>query len=152
VYLNLELREIVIGRIAAMAFDFSFHYRTSPNGKSAFADRIVMDMYCSILSANAVASGPLAVRTFATEWIIPSSINLPPFSVASVVLHLALEAQRKSAPAGTKDTSFSCRYCWTQLLAMKAAETTARDYPKRSAHKLPQCVSEPCGRGAMQPT
>jgi hypothetical protein len=102
--LNLELREIVIGRIAAMAFDFSFHYRTSPNGKSAFADRIFMGMLCSILSANAVASGPLAVQTFATEWIIPSSRNLPPFSVASVVLHLALEAQRKSAPAGTKET------------------------------------------------
>jgi hypothetical protein len=102
--LNLELREIVIGRIAAMAFDFSFHYRTSPNGKSAFADRVVMDMLCAILSANAVASGPLAVQPFATEWIIPSSRNLPPFSVASVVLHLALEAQRKSAPAGTKDT------------------------------------------------
>lgn len=101
--LNLELREIVIGRIAAMAFDFSFHRRAGSNGQSAFADRVVMDTFCAILSANAVASGPPALRHFATEWIIPSSRNLPSFAVASVVLHLASEGIRKSAPAGTKD-------------------------------------------------
>jgi hypothetical protein len=112
--LNLELREIVIGRIAAMAFDFSFHRvtGTGPNGSgnsggqsSAFADRVVMDMFCAILSANAVATGPTAVKTFATEWIIPSSSKLPPFAVAAVVLHLANEGLlQPSAPAGTKDT------------------------------------------------
>lgn len=102
--LNLELREIVIGRIAAMAFDFSFHRQSGPNGHSAFADRIVMDTCCAILSANAVATGPEAVCHFATEWIIPSSRSLPSFAVASVVLHLASEGTRKSAPSGTKDT------------------------------------------------
>jgi hypothetical protein len=101
--LNLELREIVMGRIAAMAFDFSFYRGSWPNGKSAFADRVVMDTFCAILSANAVSCGPRAVGDFATEWIIPSSKNLPTFSVAAVVLHLALEGLRKSAPCGTKD-------------------------------------------------
>jgi hypothetical protein len=92
-----------MARIAAMAFDFSFHRRTGPHGKSAFADRSVMDSFCAILSANAVASGPSAIRLFATEWIIPSSRNLPPFAVASVVSHLAEEGMRKPAQAGTKD-------------------------------------------------
>lgn len=101
--LNLELREIVMGRIAATAFDFSFHRRVGPNGRSSFADNVVMDTLCSILSANAVASGPLAIRQFATEWIVPSSKSLPLHAVASIILHLALEGMRKSAPAGTKD-------------------------------------------------
>ena len=102
--LNLELREIVMGRIAAMAFDFSFHQRTWLNGRSAFADHVALDTFCAVLSANAVSSGPKAVGTFATEWIIPSSKSLPTFSVVSVVLHLASEGMRKAAPAGTKDT------------------------------------------------
>jgi hypothetical protein len=101
--LNLELREIVMGRIAAMAFDFSFHRKVRPNGQSAFADRVVMDTFCAILSANAIASGSHTINDFATEWVIPSSRNLPTFAVASVVLHLALEGMRKSSPAGTKD-------------------------------------------------
>jgi hypothetical protein len=101
--LNLELREIVMGRIAAMAFDFGFHRKIEPHGHSAFGDRVVMDTFCAILSSNAVSSGPQAVRHFATEWVIPSSRNLPSFAVASVVRHLASEGMRKSAPAGTKD-------------------------------------------------
>jgi hypothetical protein len=101
--LNLELREIVMGRIAAMAFDFGFHRKVEPLGHSAFGDRVVMDTFCAILSSNAVSSGPQAVLHFATEWVIPSSRNLPSFAVASVVRHLASEGMRKSAPAGTKD-------------------------------------------------
>jgi hypothetical protein len=101
--LNLELREIVMGRIAAMAFDFSFHRRVGEQGYSAFGDGVVRDTLCATLSANAVASGPGAIRHFSTEWIIPSSGNLPAFALASVILHLALEGSRKTAPAGTKD-------------------------------------------------
>jgi hypothetical protein len=101
--LNLELRERVMARIAAMAFDFTFHRRVGPNRQSAFADIVVMDTFCAILSANAVSSGPTAIRHFATEWVIPSSKNLPAYAVASVILHLAAEGVRKSAPAGTKD-------------------------------------------------
>ena len=101
--LNYELREIVMGRIAAMAFDFSFHRMVGPHGQSAFADRVVMDTLCAVLSANAVSSGPHSVKHFATEWVIPSSRNLPAFAVASVVLHLALEGKRKTSRAGTRD-------------------------------------------------
>lgn len=102
--LNVELREIVMGRIAAMAFDFSYHQRTWLSGRSAFADHVALDTFCAVLSANAVSSGPAAVWTFATEWIIPSSKKLPTFSVVAVVLNLAGEGMRRAAPAGTKDT------------------------------------------------
>jgi len=101
--LNLELREIVMGRIAAMAFDFSFHRRDGAHGHSAFADPTVMEIFCAVLASNAVSSGPVAVRHFVTEWIVPSAKTLPPFAIACVTLHLALSALRKAAPAGTKD-------------------------------------------------
>ena len=100
---NFELREIVMGRIAATAFDFSFHRRSASTVKSAFADRVVVDSFCAILSANAVSNGPTAVRHFSTEWIIPSSKSLPPFALSSVVLHLAAEGGKMFSPAGTKD-------------------------------------------------
>lgn len=101
--LNLELREIVMGRIAAMAFDFSFHRRIGHCAYSAFADKIVLDSFCAVLSANAVSTGPQAIKHFATEWIIPSSKNIPIPALVAVVRHLALEGQRVSTPFGTKD-------------------------------------------------
>ena len=101
--LNIELREIVMGRIASMAFDFSFHRENGPHSTSAYADRVVMDTFCAILSANAISSGVAATNHLAMEWIIPSSKALPCFAVASVVKHLASEGKRTSAPAGTKD-------------------------------------------------
>lgn len=101
--LNLELREIVMGRIAAMALDFSFHRRIGQCAHSAFADKIVLDSFCAVLSANAVTTGPHAIKHFATEWIIPSSKNIPVPALVAVVRHLALEGQRLSAPVGTKD-------------------------------------------------
>lgn len=102
IVLNSEIREIVMGRIAAMVFDFSFH---NPNGPhlSAFSDPVAMEGLCSVLSANAVSSGPQAISHFMLEWIIPSVQTLPPFAVACVILHLGIEATRKVAPAGTKD-------------------------------------------------
>lgn len=102
IVLNSEIREIVMGRIAAMVFDFSFH---NPNGPhlSAFSDPVAMEGLCSVLSANAVSSGPQAISHFMLEWIIPSVQTLPPFAVACVILHLGIEANRKIAPAGTKD-------------------------------------------------
>jgi hypothetical protein len=99
--LNSEIREIVMGRIAAMAFDFSFHRSAS---QSAFSDPVAMDKLCSVLAANAVTTGPAAVNHFMREWIIPSVSSLPPFAVACVTYQLAIEALSKSSPAGTKDT------------------------------------------------
>lgn len=99
--LNSEIREIVMGRIAAMAFDFSFHKSAS---RSAFSDPVAMEKLCSVLAANAATTGPTAVNHFMREWIIPSVSSLPPFSVACVTNQLAIEALSKSSPAGTKDT------------------------------------------------
>jgi hypothetical protein len=101
--INLELREIVMGRIAAMAFDYSFHRRVGHCAHSAFADKVVLDSFCAVLSANAVSTGPQAIKHFATEWIIPSSKNIPIPALVAVVRHLALEGQRLSASVGTKD-------------------------------------------------
>jgi hypothetical protein len=102
VALNLEIREIVMGRIAAMAFDFSFHNRRSSR-VSAFSDPVAMEKLCGVLAANAVSTGPHAVQHFMAEWVIPSARSLPPYSVASVTCHLAIEGLRKGAPAGTRD-------------------------------------------------
>jgi hypothetical protein len=158
--LNLELRDIVMGRIAAMAFDDSFHrpnttvtstttrttrttrtqftatttttstttdddddqqqqqqpssvYRhphrqnhpssSSSSSSSAFSDYQVMETFCAVLAANAVSNGPTAVHHLVMEWMVPSSQSLPPYALACVTLHLAEEALRKSAPAGTQD-------------------------------------------------
>lgn len=100
--LNAEIREIVMGRLAAMAFDFSFHNLTDPQ-VSAFSNPVAMEKLCAVLAANAVSSGPQAVQHFMVEWVIPSVRSLPPYSVASVTCHLAIEALRKGAPAGTRD-------------------------------------------------
>jgi hypothetical protein len=102
IVLNAEIREIVMGRIAAMAFDFSFHNRNGPR-VSAFSDPVAMEKLCAVLAANAVSTGPPAVHHFMVEWVIPSAQALPPYSVASVICHLAIEALRKGAPAGTRD-------------------------------------------------
>ena len=101
--LNLELREIVMGRIAAMALDFSFHRRVGHCATSAFADKVVLDSFCAVLSANAVSTGPQGIKHFATEWIIPSSKNIPVPALVAVVRHLGQEGQRLSAPVGVKD-------------------------------------------------
>jgi hypothetical protein len=101
--LNLELREIVMARVAAMALDFSFHRRVGHCAHSAFADKVVLDSFCAVLSANAVSTGPQGIRHFATEWIIPSSKNLPLPALVAVVRHLGQEGQRLSAPVGVRD-------------------------------------------------
>ena len=100
---NIELRDIVMGRIAAMAFDHSFHRQSSKSSQPAFSDPTVMETFCAVLAANAVSNGPLAVDHLVSEWIVPSARNLPPFALACVTLHLASEALRKSAPARTQD-------------------------------------------------
>lgn len=100
---NLKLRDIVMGRIAAMAFDFNYHRKPPARPRSACADPIVMDTFAAILSANSVVSGPAAIHKFATEWIIPSSKTLPSFAVAAVVCHLGTEGARRSVPFGTQE-------------------------------------------------
>ena len=134
--LNLELREIVMGRIAAMAFDFTFHEQSATNHplhqhkqqqsppqglyKSAFADLLVLDTFCAILAANAVISGE--IKNFATEWIIPSSRSIPVGALVSVANHLSLEGMRIAAPVGTMDDlqSLSVSICSMVLVPVMA--------------------------------
>ena len=111
--LNLELRDIVMGRIAAMVFDESYHIQgptSNPNNSpsrsrhmSAFSDPGAMETFCAVLAANAVSNGPAAVNHLVTEWMVPSARTMPPYALACVTLHLADEALRKSAPAQTQD-------------------------------------------------
>lgn len=100
--LNSQLRERVMGRIASMAFDFSFHNRQR-QFHSAFSNPVAMENLCCVVASNSISSGPTAVRHLVMDWIVPSVDNMPPFSVAAVTLHLASEAMIKSAPAGTKE-------------------------------------------------
>jgi len=104
---NTHMREQVMGRVAATAFDFSFHRipeKPIPiRPLSAFSNLVAMEGLCKIVAANSVSSGPEAIREIVLGWIVPSFRNLPPFAVAAVILHLANEAMGKSAPCGTKE-------------------------------------------------
>jgi hypothetical protein len=115
---NAELREIVMGRIAAFAFDPANHKlaATTAGGDDDDDDEeeedededdswfAVLDTYHKALAANSLYNGPSAIRHLLCDWIIPSSDTLPPFSVSSIVLHVALEAAALAAPANTQET------------------------------------------------
>ncbi len=107
---NKQMRERVMGRIAAIAFDFTNHrtQRSQQHGHgvvyySAFSNPVAMDSLCGVVAANAISTGPHEFINLVQDWIVPSKNNLPPFSVASIIYHLASEAIGKSAPAGTRD-------------------------------------------------
>lgn len=98
--INAEIRDIVMGRIAALALDPNSQ---KDENRSTFSDVIVLEMFCGVLAANAVSNGPKAVHHLISEWILPSAISFPPYCLACVILHLALEASHKSAPVGIQD-------------------------------------------------
>jgi len=71
---NAEIREIVIGRIAA----FSFNGGQPPSPRSmtsstAFADPLVVETFCRFLAANAVSNGAERLQRFLNDWIIPGA-------------------------------------------------------------------------------
>ena len=104
---NDELRERNMGRIAAIVFDYSFH-RKSYNVQfgehpSSFSDAVAMEQLCGALAANAISSGPGAVRHLVSDWVVPSSDSLPPLAVVSIMSYIAGEAMGKGCPAGTKE-------------------------------------------------
>jgi hypothetical protein len=125
---NDELRERNMGRIAAIVFDYSYH-RGGTNGRvdddddhddwdgggiyphrptrSAFSDPVAMEQLCGILAANAVSSGPVAVRHLVSDWIVPSIDSLPTFAVVAVMSYIAVEAMEEDRPAGTRDVMMS---------------------------------------------
>lgn len=108
---NDELRERNMGRIAAIVLDFSFHRKNTSimtqhqqhaNPRSAFSDPVAMEQFCGVVAANAVSTGPVAVRHLVSDWIVPSIDSLPPLAVVAVLSHVAVEAMGKGCPAGTK--------------------------------------------------
>jgi len=114
---NDELRERNMGRIAAIVFDFAYHRRRGGHGdgdgggggvarhppRSAFSDPVAMDQLCGVLAANAVSSGPAAVRHLVSDWIVPSIDSLPTFAVVAVMSYIAVEAMEADCPPGTAD-------------------------------------------------
>lgn len=103
---NQQMRNRVMGRIATITFDFGNHVHvtnSSHSFASAFLNPICMDNLCSVVATNAIATGPHEFSSFVLGWIIPSMNAMPPYSVASVVYHLAVEALAKSAPRGSQD-------------------------------------------------
>lgn len=102
---NRHMREREMGRLAAMVFDFSYHYEKDDGSyQSAFSNPITMESLCAIVAANAISNGPHDFANFVSSWIVPSIENLPPYAVASVTCHLAEEAKGNSAPSGIGDT------------------------------------------------
>jgi len=116
---NEQLRERDMGRIAAIVFDYSFHNtkkkkknNTNANNavvhNSAFADPVAMEMMCGVIAANAVSTGPNAVRHLISNWIVPSCESLPSFSVVAILNHVAGETLGKGCPLGVKDVVKEC--------------------------------------------
>ena len=101
---NQELRDIVIGRIAAICFDERFHNMPEEQNitKSSLRDTLVMETLCATLSANAISNSK--IRPFLVEWILPSASSMPPLALSCVILRLAREAQSPSTPAGIQES------------------------------------------------
>ncbi|KAL7530460.1 hypothetical protein ACHAXR_006117, partial [Thalassiosira sp. AJA248-18] len=110
---NAELRERNMGRIAAIVFDYSLHRKNNTMNnnnnnnmqypRSAFSDPVAMEQLCGAVAANAVSSGPVAVRHLVSDWIVPSIDSLPPLAAVAIISYIAVEAMGKGCPAGTKD-------------------------------------------------
>ena len=109
---NDELRERTMGRIASIVFDHSFHRKNvSTNSmmlesyppRSAFSDPVAMEQLCGVVAANAVSSGPEAIRHLISDWIVPSVDSLPHFAIVAIMSHIAVEAMGKGSPVGTHD-------------------------------------------------
>ena len=106
---NGQLRERDMGRIAAIVFDYSFHRkRTTNTVSSAFSDPVAMEMMCGVIAANAVSTGPNAVRHLVSNWIVPSFDSLPSFSVAAILNYVANESTGKGCPVGVKEVMKEC--------------------------------------------
>lgn len=116
---NTEMRQRVMGRIAAIVFDFSYHLVDLANPQrfhSAFTHPIAVESLCALIAANTVSSSPNEVINIISDLIIPGvqyllledgqqqqhHLSMPPFSAAALLYHIALEAKGRTAPAGTR--------------------------------------------------
>ena len=106
---NTQLRQRVMGRVAAMVFDYNYHSNPMTGTQtrqppSCFSNAVSIELFCSIVATNAISSGPEVFTNLVQEWIVPSVDTMPPFSIASIAFHLADEAMGKAAPFGTNQT------------------------------------------------
>ncbi|KAL3802827.1 hypothetical protein HJC23_007604 [Cyclotella cryptica] len=107
---NDHLREMDMGRIAAIVFDYSFHGKRRNDNMihSAFSDAVAMEQLCGVIAANAVSTGPNAVRHLVSNWIVPSCESLPSLSVAAILSQVAMETMGKSCPLGVRAVVKDC--------------------------------------------
>jgi hypothetical protein len=75
---------------------------------SAFSDAVAMEQLCGVIAANAVSTGPNAVRHLVSNWIVPSCESLPSFSVAAILSQVAVETMGKSCPLGVRAVVRDC--------------------------------------------
>ncbi|KAG7342510.1 hypothetical protein IV203_007603 [Nitzschia inconspicua] len=101
---NAELRDIVMGRIAALALDPTNHHQQQQQQQPSSHHLTTISSlrtFHQSMAANAVSNGPAAIRHLLWDWIIPSVDQLPPYSVACIVAAIAEESSHRIVPAGT---------------------------------------------------
>ncbi|KAG7363706.1 hypothetical protein IV203_027067 [Nitzschia inconspicua] len=98
---NAELRDIVMGRIAALALDPTNHRQQQQPSNHHLTTLSSLRTFHQSMAANAVSNGPAAIRHLLWDWIIPSVDQLPPYSVACIVAAIAEESSHRIVPAGT---------------------------------------------------
>jgi hypothetical protein len=104
IHQNNQNRIKVMGRVASLVFDFTNYRKTDHHVQTALSNPVSMDTLCALVAANTVSSGPQEFLNLILGWIIPMIHNLPPFAVASIVYHLAVETLGKGAPSGSLET------------------------------------------------
>lgn len=92
---NLELRERVVTRMAALAFDGN-----TSHDDNSLTHPIVREAFASAIAANAVSN--FQIEAFA-GWIASNSRSLPPFAVACVLFHVSLEVALSTNNDSTVD-------------------------------------------------
>jgi hypothetical protein len=128
---------------------------------TAFADPLVVETFCRFLAANAVSNGAERLRRFLSDWIIPGATadatsspssphhspqapdkrqrlspkrvhQLPPYSLACVLYHVAAEAEMIPQHSSSDDSSDSTQ-----------ASTTARTVSPHGTIDVLQRLSLP---------
>jgi hypothetical protein len=87
---NAQLRDIVMGRIAAFALDPSSLQRQRLQQDAFHAAVAVLSTFHQAMAAHAISNHN--VQHLLLDWMIPSSQQLPSYSLACIVMNIAEEA------------------------------------------------------------
>eukprot|EP00529_Nitzschia_sp_RCC80_P003307 CAMPEP_0113519012 /NCGR_PEP_ID=MMETSP0014_2-20120614/43291_1 /TAXON_ID=2857 /ORGANISM="Nitzschia sp." /LENGTH=1102 /DNA_ID=CAMNT_0000416699 /DNA_START=565 /DNA_END=3873 /DNA_ORIENTATION=- /assembly_acc=CAM_ASM_000159 len=93
---NGELRERVIARMAALAFDGN-----ESDDEISLTQPIIREAFSAAIAANAVSN--LQIEEF-VGWIMSNKRSLPPFAVACVLRHVSVEASFHAHQSSSNDT------------------------------------------------